>query len=424
MRVLLVNKFYDPRGGAERVLFDLEDGLRERGHEVAVFAGRDPRNRPSRFEAWFTRGRDYADRTVTGRLSNAISSVYDRGARRDFARLIDHFRPEIVHLHNIYHQLSPSILDEIRDRGLPALMTLHDYKLVCPVYRLFRDGRPCQECLGRRIAWGAGRHRCSRGSRAESWWLSLESTVHRLRRSYERSIALFLCPSRFMASKMAEGGLPAERLVYLPNAVRRFPPPAEPGLRSPRPTVLFAGRMSEEKGVDLLLEAARAVPEVQLRLAGTGPAEGAWRARSAGMDQVSWLGRLEAAELEAERARAWVEAVPSRWWENAPLSVIEALARGRPALVADHGGLRELIEDGVEGWRVAPGDIEAWSDAFRRVAASAPLLARMGENARARAQRDHDPAVFLDRHEALYRRLIEAPASSPAVPNARLQRGR
>ena len=121
MRVLLVNKFYDPRGGTERVLFDLEDGLRERGHQVAVFSSQHPRNRDSDWSRYFVPQRDYASPTFAQRAHHAMGTLYDRQARRYFARLLDDFTPDVVHLHNIYHQLSPSILDELRARGLPAV---------------------------------------------------------------------------------------------------------------------------------------------------------------------------------------------------------------------------------------------------------------------------------------------------------------
>lgn len=402
MRVLQVNKFYDPRGGTERVLFDLEDGLRERGHEVAVFACRHPDNRPSVWSDYFAADRDYAGGSWRQRISHAAGTLYDGAARARFARILDAFAPDVVHFHNIYHQLSPSLLDEVAERALPSVMTLHDYKLVCPVYRLYREGAPCTKCVGTRWPGWVGVHRCSRGSTAESWLLAVESTFHRQRRSYERAIARFLCPSAFLAERMREGGLPPSRLVVLRNAPRHRPAVASPELRDAVPTLLYAGRLSEEKGVDLLVEAARAVPAVQLRIAGDGPEAEALRRLAEGLANVHWLGRLEAAGLDRERARAWAVVVPSRWWENAPLTVLEACAAGRPVLAADHGGLTEMVDHGLNGWRVPAGVAAAWAEAFARVRGARDELGLLGAKALAWVESTHDFGRFLDRHESIY----------------------
>jgi len=407
VRILQVNKFYDPRGGTERVLFDLEDGLRARGHDVAVFACEHPDNRPSEWSRYFVGRRDYESPGPVDRLRHAVGTVYDVGARRALGRLLDDFRPDVAHLHNVYHQLSPSVLDVLRARGVPVVMTLHDYKLACPVYRLFRDGAICTKCVGTEWPLWVGVHACSRGSRAESWLLALESTVHRMRRSYERGVSVFVSPSEFLAGIVRRQGLPARRIAVVRNAPRHRPEAADPDARSPQPRVLYAGRISPEKGVDLLIEAARRAPAVEVRIAGTGPDAARLGAMSADLDNVRWLGRLGPEDLEAERAAAWAVAVPSRWYENAPLSVIEAFCSGRPVLAADHGGLVEMVEPDVSGWRIPPGDVEAWAEALRRLPRAQSELMLMGMRARAVADRDHDHERFLDAHEELYASLVE-----------------
>lgn len=413
MRVLQVNKFYDLRGGTERILFDLESGLRGRGHEVAVFATLDERNEPTPWREYFARGRDYDHPGPRERLGNAIAAVYDRDARRRFSRLLDAFDPELVHLHNIYHQLSPSLLDELRERGIPAVMTLHDYKLVCPIYRLFRDGRPCEECVGRRVPIGVLQHRCSRKSWAESALLAVESSVHRLRRSYERSIQRFVAPSRFLRDVVLRHGLPPERVEVIENAPAEAIRP-EPALaRADRPTVLCAARISFEKGIDVLLEASRRVPSVELRIAGEGPELEVLRRRSADLPQVVWLGRLDAEALARERARSWAVALPSVWYENAPLAAIEALLAGRPLLAADHGGLREMVEEGRTGWRVPPGRVGAWAEVLEKVAGGAEVLAEMGERAAGDAAFRYDYERFLDRTLELYAGVVGASERAP-----------
>ena len=406
MRILQVNKFYDLRGGTERVLYDLEDGLRGRGHEVGVFSAEHPRNRSTEGPLWLVPGRDYENPGLRDRVRHAFGTLYDTGVRREFARALDAFDPDLVHLHNIYHQFSPSILDELHSRGLPAVMTVHDFKLVCPVYRLFRAGEICRECVGRAWPQGVIQHRCSRGSLAESTLLAFESGFHRARRSYERAISAFIAPSEFMGGVLIEGGFAAASVEVSRNAPKSVPGLADTGSRSQWPSLLYAGRLSEEKGVDLLVGAARDCPSVELRIAGAGPLEASLRLAAAGLDNVVFLGHLDATALSAERQRTWATLAPSRWYENAPLSVIESWWAGRPVLGSNHGGLAEMLADGVAGWPVAPSDQEAWSAAFRRAAESRDDLVALGECARARAERDHRFTDFLDRTLDLYDRVL------------------
>jgi glycosyltransferase involved in cell wall biosynthesis len=405
VRILQVNKFYDARGGSERVLYDLEDGLRERGHDVGVFSAEHPGNRSSGGSLWLVPGRNYENPGLKDRARNALGTLYDTGVRRAFARALDVFVPDVVHVHNIYHQFSPSILDELRVRRIPAVMTVHDFKLVCPVYRLFRAGEICRECVGRAWPHGVIRHRCSRGSLAESMLLAVESAFHRARRSYERAISVFIAPSRFMAETLAEGGVERASIEISRNAPRLVPTVAAAETRSQRPMLLYAGRLSEEKGVDLLIGAARDCPSVALRIAGVGPEEASLKSAARGLENVVFLGQLDAPALGTERELAWATLAPSRWYENAPLSVIESWWAGRAVLGSDHGGLAEMLADGAGGWSVSPADPRAWSSAFHRVSESPDELARLGKSARERAERDHQFPDLMQRTLNLYDRV-------------------
>lgn len=406
MRILQVNKFYDPRGGTERVLFDLEDGLRARGHEVGIFAGEHARNRETESPVWLVPERDYANPTLRDRIDHALGTLYDQRARALFRDALDAFDPDVVHLHNIYHQLSPSILDELYDRQLPAVMTVHDYKLVCPVYRLYRHGELCEKCVGRDFPIDAVLNRCSRGSLSESALLALESSWHRRRASYPRALDAFLAPSQFLADKLVEGGLPEDRIHVVRNAPRNVPPLAATDALATEPTLLYAGRLSDEKGVDLLVRAAARCPQVQLRIAGTGPQESDLRAFAAGMENVVFLGHLDAGALERERAASWATLVPSRWYENAPMSVIESWWAGRAVLGSGHGGLAEMIGDGEAG-RVVEPTMEAWARAFNEAAEDRDGLVALGARARERAAREHGFNDLLDRVLVHYTEAID-----------------
>jgi glycosyltransferase involved in cell wall biosynthesis len=290
-------------------------------------------------------------------------------------------------------------------------MTVHDYKLVCPNYRLFHHGRICELCVGSRLALHPLRTRCQRDSRAESALIAIESSWHRLRRVYLRGVDCFVAPSRFLATMLLRQGYPQARIEIVPNAPRRRGEPAPASQRDAVPTLLYAGRLSEEKGVASLIEAVRDAPPWRLRVAGDGPQASQLRTQAAACDRIVFLGHLNADELAAERARAWAVALPSIWYENAPLSLLEAYASARPVLVSDHGGLVELVDEGVEGRRLPPGEAAAWSAALRELTDQAPRLSAMGEAAWRRLAQRHDFAQFLAAHLRLYERLLRKRSS-------------
>lgn len=406
MRVLMINKFFDLRGGSERVMFDLDAGLRERGHEVLHFAQQDPRNEPSAYAAYFPPARDYDRGGAWNGLRLAAAAIHDRRARRHLARLLDEHPVDVAHLHNIYHQLSPSILGELRARGIPTLMTVHDYKLICPNYKLHHHGSVCERCVGRTVLWQPLRYRCQRDSLAESALVAVESTWHRLSAVYARGVDCFVAPSEFLAERLRRQRF---EVRVIRNAPRAAGAAAALHERAQEPTLLYAGRLSEEKGVGLLLEAARDLSGLQLRIAGDGPL--AEPLRAAASQNVRFLGRLSADELSRELARCWAVAVPSTWYENAPLAVLEAFAAARPVLVSDHGGLVELVDDAREGWRLAPGGLSAWREALGRIPQSADELGEMGRRARLRLERDHDFGRLLDEYLGLYDSLRSAARS-------------
>lgn len=409
MKILIVNKFYDLRGGTERVMFDLRDGLLARGHEIIPFSMQDPRNEASEWSRFFVPSRNYDAPGLGTKLRQARLTIHDPQARSCLEALLDHVRPDVAHLHNIYHQLSPSILRPLVRRGIPVAMTLHDYKLACPSYTLFRDGHPCQKCVKLKLPFWCAVHCCSRGSRAESIVLSIESSVHRLRGVYERGVDRFVCPSHTMAEVMRARGIPAQKLSVIPNAPKQAGETESWEERSRQPSVLFAGRLSPEKGVEVLVEAARKTPGVKIKIAGEGPSEASLKERAVGLPWVEFLGKLAPDELRRERAEAWLCAVPSICTENAPLTVLESYASGRGALVSDRGGLKELVDE-TTGRRVEAGNAEAWHAALATLAEEERLWEAKGRAARFRLERDYSFDRVLDSYESLFEELVGGPA--------------
>ena len=404
--LLLVNKFYHdvgPAGGVGRYILQEEEDLARSGWRVVPFAMRDEHARPSAWDRFFVKAHDYRTPSFSpAAAGSALSLVWNREAARNLDRLLREVRPDVAHLHNIYHHLSPSLLPVLRRHGIPVVMTLHDLRLLCPAIHMLRKDGVCERCRGGRL-WEAVRGRCVKDSLAASALAALETAHQRARRLYETTVSRFLCPSAFYVRKYAEWGYPAERLVHLPNFVDLETwRPADTG---PDDAYLYFGRISREKGLVTLLRAhalweARArdsfePPPPELRLAGSGPLDDRLRALAADLApaRIRFLGPLTPDALRAEIGRARFTVLPSEWYENGPLSLLESLAAGVPVAGADIGGIPECLDDGRDGVLFAPADTEALAEALAR-AAALPDTARVA--ARARAERDHDRRRHMD----------------------------
>jgi glycosyltransferase involved in cell wall biosynthesis len=403
MHVLHVNKFLYRRGGAEGYLFDVADLQRRSGDEVAYFGMTHADNEPGlRYAADFPSRVDLEPPPpgLRGRVAAAGRMLWSTSARSGLSRVLADFRPDVVHLHNVYHQLSPSVVAACRDAGVPCVMTLHDYKLACPSYQMLDHGRPCDACVtGGPLQ--AARRACKDGSRSASTLLAVESWLHRRLGAYD-GVGALIAPSRFLAGVLDRAGVYPDRLHVLrhPVDVDSLPVKAAPG-----GGVVFAGRLAPEKGVDTLIEAAALLPcGVTVDVAGDGPSRAALLelAERVAPGRVRFHGRLPKAELHELIRAAAVAVVPSRWYENQPLAVLEAYGCGVPVIGTDLGGLPELIEDGVDGHVVAAGDPRALADAVARTVGDPAQAFEMGRAGRAKVSRDFAPEAHLEGLRAAY----------------------
>jgi glycosyltransferase involved in cell wall biosynthesis len=400
VRILLVGNHWTPGpGGAETVLVLTADLLRAAGHEVVPFAVAEERTLA-------TPVRDRlpapAGRRARTRFGEAWAGTWSLRSYRALARVVDEVRPDVAHVHHVFEELTVSVLDALRRRRVPTVMTLHDYKPVCPNYRLFTEGAPCTRCLSGRYR-EVVRHRCLEGSRWRSVAAAGDAYVSRARRLYAR-VDRLLAPSAFLRDRVVAGGLPADRLVVLPNPVVAAPAPRS--ARGEPPVVLYASRLVAEKGVDCLLDAStRLAPGVRVRLAGSGRLEPRVRARVAGERlPVDVLGALPPERVAEQLDAAAVAVLPALWEENCPMAVLEAAARGVPVVASAVGGIPELVEDGRTGLLVPPGDPGALARSVNRLVDRPEEAARMGTAAWARVRERHDPA---DHVAALLRTYAE-----------------
>jgi glycosyltransferase involved in cell wall biosynthesis len=401
MRILHVNKFLFRRGGAEGYMLDLASRQAAAGHDIGFFATKHPRNEPSPYEAFFP---EYIELNPpppswSERARAAARIFYSKVAQEGLARVLELHRPDIVHLHNIYHHLSPSVLRPLRAQAIPSVMTLHDFKLACPTHRFMANGAVCEACVPRRF-YMATLKRCHQGSVAASTLNGLELAAHTLLRMYD-PIDLFICPSRFMAEKMAAGHVFPDRLRWIPNFVDAAG--IEPK-RTPGGGVVYAGRLSDEKGVDTLVRAA-ALVDRDVHIVGDGPERTALEelVKTTGADGAVFHGHVPVAELHRLVRDAAVGVIPSRGYENAPMGVLEAFACGVPVVGTGHGGLPELIDPGVDGDLVPPGDAAALAASLNRFTADPSGSFRMGVAARRKVEERFSPADHLARLDAVYR---------------------
>ncbi|MFF3838989.1 glycosyltransferase family 4 protein [Streptomyces sp. NPDC001930] len=392
MHVLVVhNRYSSAQPSGENRVVDEEVGLlRAAGHRVDLFERRSD---------------DIAARSLPGKVAVPLLVPWNPAARADLTARLRADRPDVVHVHNVFPLLSPSVLAACADVGVPVVATLHNYTQVCPPGTLHRDGRQCTECVGSALPLPAVRHGCYRNSRLATVPLAVSLSVNR--RRWWSGVERFLCISAAQRDVLVRSGMPAERLAVKHNFV------PDPGaLRvGAGEQLLFLGRLAEAKGVRPLMAAWDEIAAdggvgVPLVIAGAGPLEREVTAWAAGRDDVRYAGLWDPAECRRELARSVAVVAPSLAMETFGLVVAEAMAAGVPAVAAAHGAFVELVEDGVTGLLHAPGDPASLADRIRRITAEPDRNREMGEAARRRYEKGFSPSVGLERLLEEYRTAI------------------
>jgi glycosyltransferase involved in cell wall biosynthesis len=400
MKILMANKFFFNKGGAEAVMFQERGYLLHSGEEVIDFSMQDERNFRSSYESHFVSGKDYrAGPSIAKAVYLALSFVHSQEAVRKIARLIDQMQPDVMHCHNVYHQITPSVISVAKSRGIPVVLTLHDFKPVCPTYLRLRAGRPCSLCLDGHFH-RVFTNRCADGSIGASALLYAEAAIQRWLGSYEM-VDRFLAPSQFMRDAALHRFRP-EQVALLYNGVDT----AEIAVSTrDEGYVLYLGRLSKEKGVETLLRAHEAAGTWALVVAGTGPLAVDLQMR---YRKARFVGQLSGHDLKAAIDGASAIVVPSEWYENCPMSVLEAMAHSKPVVASRIGGIPELVVDGETGFLFEPGDAGGLRDQISRLMENPALRARMGAAGRVRAETHFS----VEKHNAnlleTYRSLVNA----------------
>ncbi len=382
MKVLCAHNAYLLRGGEDAVAESEVALLRDHGHEVVVYQ------------------RSNEELASMGRLQGAVDSVWSRRTQAEVTALLAQTRPDVVHVHNTWPLMSPSLYWAAAKAGVPVVQTLHNFRLMCPQAMLLREGKVCETCVGR-TPWAAVRHACYRNSRAQTAALGGMLVLHRALGSYSEKVTLYVALNEFCRAKFVQGGLPAHKLVVKPNFVEDPGPPVDAGQRT---GLLFVGRLSPEKGVHALAEAARSLAPGVLRVAGTGPAADTLQ----GVQGVAALGALPPVRVAQEMARAMALVLPSIWYENFPRTLVEAYAAGLPVIASRTGALAELVQDGVTGLLVTPGDGADLASKMQWALRHPQQMADMGRAARHVYETRYTPAANHAQLLAIYQQALAA----------------
>ena len=401
MKILMVNKFLYPRGGCETYMLKLAEELKAKGHEVEYFGMYDEKNTVGNSAGMYTGNMDFHS-TGFARFLYPFKIIYSLEARRKIGKVLDAFQPDIVHMNNINFQLTPSVIYEVKKRKIPLVQTVHDYQMICPNHLLynFDEAKPCEACI-RGSKFNCVKNNCIHGSKVKSLVGAIEAMLYRTLKTYEK-VDLYVCPSRFLegkllsASKLYEG-----KTVAIHNFIEKQPRPE--GGAEEKPYVAFASRLSKEKGVDLLADAAKMLPQYSFVVAGTGPDDACLK----NIPNVNLKGFLSGEKLNSRIAGARVMLLPSVWYENCPLNILETHAFGVPVITMNSGGMAELVEDGKTGLLVQEPTAEAIAEAIRKCFEDEGFYQSIKQNSQVRGKEIIEVGEYCDRIVEKYQELLK-----------------
>lgn len=376
MRILIVHNAYRHYGGEDAVAANEKALLESAGHDVELLLVSND-----------------SIAGGAGAARAAAGTIYSRAGRNLVTEAIRRFSPDVLHVHNHFPLISPSLFDATSAARVPSVWTLHNYRVTCANGLLFRDGRPCDDCVGRSPVSGII-HRCYRGSLPGSAVVAASIAWHHARRTWHRKVGCFIALSNFSRAKFIEAGIPRERLTVKPNFV---PDPGE--LKAGKRTgAVFVGRLSPEKGARLLIRAWRDI-HVPLTIVGDGPDLATLRSEA---PHVRFTGKRDRAAVAEAIAGAALLIAPSLCYENFPMALAEAFALGTPVLAPNHGACRSIVRDGETGLLFAAGDEVALGAAVRDGFSAPARLEEMGRAARTYYESHLTPARSLALLESIY----------------------
>ena len=391
MKILLINKFHYLRGGAEQVYFNTKKVLEKNGHQVVCFSMKDERNEPCQQDGFFVKNVDFENNKQW--FWKALRYLYYPEAGRKLEQLIREEEPDVAHLHNISHHLSTSIIKVLNKHKIPIVQTLHDYQWIAPNYNMFSRGAIDESCRKHKY-YNCIFHKCVRNSFWASVLAVLELYYYWIMKPYKK-IQLFISPSQFLKDKYIDYGFPPIVKV-IPNFLdcNNFKPEYNPGKY-----FIYVGRLSFEKGIMTLLKAVKRNQEINLKIVGSGPQELEIKRylELNRITNVELIGSKYGYELYDLMKYSKAVVVPSEWYENYPMVVIEAMALGKPVIASDLGGLSEMVDMEINGWLVNAGNVDALKHVLQKVNSLAPeQIISIGQAARQKVEHNNSSDKYYE----------------------------
>jgi glycosyltransferase involved in cell wall biosynthesis len=381
VRILSIHNRYQIRGGEDECHAEEVALLRDHGHEVTVYE-------------------ESNDRVASlNRLHLLAKTVWSQAAYRDVRACLDQQPHDVVHLHNFFPLVSPSVYYAAQAAGVPVVQTLHNYRLLCPNALFFRQGQVCEDCLGKPIPYPGVQHGCYRDSKIASAGVATMLTAHRTLHTWTNQVDLYLALTEFARQKFIEGGLPADKIAVKPNFVTPDPGPGS----GSGGYALFVGRLSVEKGLDTLLSAWKQLQGVvPLKIVGDGPLSDQVMAAAQTLPNVEWLGRRSMPEVHALMGEALCLVFPSQWYETFGRVAVEAFAKGTPVIASRIGAIAELVDAGRTGLHFRPGDPDDLVDRLKWMVANPDAVVPMRQAARAEFEANYTAETNYEQLIRLY----------------------
>ncbi len=387
MKILLVHNHYRQPGGEDVVFTEEAALLCQQGHEVKKYTESNQRT------------------GEMSRVSLAAQTIWSPASRRKLLHQLHAARPDVVHVHNTFPLISPSIYYACREARVPVVQTLHNYRLLCPAANFHRNGRICEDCLGKTPPWLGVWRACYHDSRAQTAVLATMLTLHHLLKTWLEQIDIYIAPSEFIREKFIEAGLPKDKIMVKPNFVY-----SDPGMcEGDGDCALFVGRLQPGKGIRNLLQAWQNLRTVPLKIVGSGPLDGEVRSfiEDRQLDHISVLGQRDHAEIFSLMKKARLFLFPSEWYESFGSVVIEAFACGVPVIASRLGSMIEVVEDGRTGLHFTPGDPNDLAEKVEWAWTHPQRLQEMGRAARAEFEEKYTAKRNYEMLRNIYQLAIE-----------------
>jgi glycosyltransferase involved in cell wall biosynthesis len=399
--VLQVSNNHFVAGGSDRYYMELSQALKAQGIDVVPFAPADERNDGSNWSDFFPE----APRADVPRVRDVFRFLYSTAARDSLRRLLQQANIDLAHLHIYYGRITASIIPVLKDAGIPIVQTVHDFKLLCPVYSCLRHGDICEACHGRHF-WKAALHRCNRSSVLRSVASATESYISKSLGSHS-DVDHFIAVSEFQRSRLIENGIcPSSDITTIHNFVNpdQYRPASGAGTYA-----CYFGRVEKLKGIETLIEAMGRIPHVQLRIVGDGESRRQCEALVLAnrVGNVRFSGFQSGSELADLVRGSFCTILPTEAYENCPMSVLESFAYARPVVGTDIGGIPELVDDGHDGYVVPIADPDALAERIGELASDRERAVSMGRAGREKIERQFNQEVHLSKVRAIYKRVID-----------------